>query len=48
MEGCNQEGVTDERKYDSPNKGVKGMREVSQLIARCDGYEGDVRRCGKV
>ena len=27
---------------------VKGIREVSQLTERCDGYEGGVRRCGKV
>ena len=40
--------MTDDRKYDSPNRGVKGIREVSQLRKRCDGYEGGVRSCGKV
>ena len=42
------EGVTVVRKCDSPKRGVKGIREVSQLTERCDGYEGGVRRCGKV
>ena len=48
MQDCHQEGVTDDRKCDSPERGVKGIREVSQLTERCDGYEGGVRRCGKV
>ena len=39
--------MTDDRKYDSPKRGVKGIREVSQLPERCDGYEGGVRRCGR-
>ena len=39
--------VTDDRKCDSPKRGVKGIREVSQLTERCDGYEGGVRRCGR-
>ena len=43
-----REGVTDDRKCDSPKRSVKGIREVSQLTGRCDGYEGGVRRCGKV
>ena len=34
--------MTDDRKCDSP---VKGIREVSQLTERCDGYEGGVMRC---
>ena len=38
--------ATDDRKCDSPRRGVKGIREVSQLTERCDGYEGAVRRCG--
>ena len=29
-------------------RGVKGIREVSQLTERCDGYGGGIRRCGKV
>ena len=32
--------MTDDRKCDSPRRGVKGIREVSQLTERCDGYEG--------
>ena len=48
MQDGHQEGVTDDRKCDSPKRGVKGIREVSQLTDRCDGYEIDVRRCGKV
>ena len=42
------EGVTDDSNCYSPNRGVKGIREVSQLTERCDGYEGGVRRCGEV
>ena len=38
--------MTDDRKCDSPERGVKGIREVSQ--ERCDGYEGGVRRYGNV
>ena len=48
MQDCHQKGVTDDRKCNSRNRGVKGIREVSQLTERCDGYEGGVRRCGKV
>ena len=33
---------------DSPKRGVKGIREMSQLMERCDGYEVGVRRCRKV
>ena len=40
--------MTDDSKCDSPRRGVEGIREVSQLMERCDGYEGGVRRCGKV
>ena len=40
--------MTDDWKCDSPKRGMKGIREVSQLTERCDGYEGGVRRCGKV
>ena len=40
--------MTDDRKCDSPKRGVKGIRGVIQLIERCHGYEGGVRRCGKV
>ena len=44
---CHQEGVTDDRKCDSPKRGVKGIREVRQLTERCDGYVGSVRKCGR-
>ena len=40
--------MTDDRKNDSPKRGVKGIREIGQLTGRCDGYEGGVRRVGKV
>ena len=40
--------MTDDRKCDSPKRGVKSIREVSQLMERYDGYEGGVRRCGMV
>ena len=39
--------MTDDRKYDSPKRGVKGIREVRQLMERCDDYVGGVRRCGR-
>ena len=40
--------MTYDRKCDSLKRSVNGIREMSQLMERCDGYEGDVRRCGKV
>ena len=40
--------MADDKMCDSPKRGVKGIREVSQLTERCDGYEGVGRRCGKV
>ena len=40
--------MTVDRMCDSPKRGVKGIREVSQLAESCDGYEGGVRRCGQV
>ena len=40
--------MKDDRKCYCLKKGVKGIREVSQLMERCDGYEGGVKRCGKV
>ena len=48
MQDCHQEGITDDRKCDSPKRSVKGIREVIQLTKRCDGYEGGVRGRGKV
>ena len=41
-------GATIDRKWDSHQRDVKGIKEVFQLTERCDGYEGLVRRCGKV
>ena len=40
--------MTDDRRCDSLKRGAKGIREVNQLAERCGGYEGGVRRCGKV
>ena len=48
MQDCHQKGVTDDRTCDSPKRGVKGTKEVSQLTERCGGYKGGVRRYGKV
>ena len=35
--------MTDGRKCDSPKRAEKDIREVSQLMERCDGYEGGYR-----
>ena len=48
MQDGHKEGVTDDRRCDSPKRGVKGIREVSQLAEKWDGYEGGVRRYGKL
>ena len=40
--------MTDDKKCDSPKRGVKSIREVSQMTERCNGYEGGVRSRGKV
>ena len=40
--------MTVERKCDIIQRGVKGIRKVCQLMERCEGYRGCVRRCGKV
>ena len=48
MNDCHQEGVTVNRKCDSPNGSVKGIREVCQLVGRCDGHGEDVRSFGEV
>ena len=45
MQDYHQKGMTDDRRCDSPKRGVKGIKEVSQLTERCGGYEGDVGRC---
>ena len=34
------EGETNDRKCDSHQRDVKGIREVCQLTERCDGYKG--------
>ena len=39
--------MTDDRKCDSPKRGVRGIREVRQLTEGCDGYVGGVRRCAR-
>ena len=40
--------MTDDRECDSHKRVGQGIREVSQLTNRCDGYEGGEQRCGKV
>ena len=42
------EGETVDRKCDSHQRDLNGIREVCQLTERCDGYEVWVRRRGKV
>ena len=34
--------MTDDRKCDSPKRGMKSIREVSQLSEWCDGYMREV------
>ena len=46
MQDCHHEGVTDDRKCDSPKRGVKGIREVRQLTERCEGVTV-VRKCNR-
>ena len=48
MHDCNQEGVTVDKECDNPKECVKGIREVCQLMGRCDGHWGDVRSLAKV
>ena len=48
MQDGHKEFVTDDRKCDSHKRGVKGIKALRQLTERCDDYEGDIRRCGKV
>ena len=43
MYDCHQEGVTVDRECDIHQGGVKGIKEVCQLVERCDGHAGDVR-----
>ena len=41
------EGERVDRKCDSNQRHVKGIRKVCQLTEKCDSYERRVRRCGK-
>ena len=41
------EGETVNRKCDSHQRDVKGIRKLCQLVEKCDGYERGVKRCGK-
>ena len=45
---CAWEGVTVVRECDSLKGGVKGIRKVCELVVRCDGHGGDLRRLGEV
>ena len=40
--------MTADRKCESQKGGVKDFRKVCQLVGRCDGDGGDVRRLGEV
>ena len=48
MHDGHQGGVTVDRECDSPKGGVKYIRNVCQLVGRCDGHRGDVIRLGEV
>ena len=37
---CSMRAVENMRVPNNPKRGVKGNRELSQLMERCDGYEG--------
>ena len=36
------------RECESPKGGVKDIRKVFQLVGRCDGHGGEMRRLGEV
>ena len=40
--------MTDVRKCDSHQGGVKGIKKVCQLMERWDGHGGGVKGCGEV
>ena len=40
--------MTVDRECDSPKGGVNDITKVCQLVGRCDGNAGDVRRLGEV
>ena len=40
--------MTDVRKCDSHQGGVKGIKKVCQLMERWDGHRGGVKGCGEV
>ena len=45
MHDCHhQGGVTVDRESDSSQGNVKDIRKICQLVGRCDGYGGDIRR----
>ena len=44
MHDCHQGAVTVDRECASPKGGVKNIKSVCQLVVRCDGRLGDVRR----
>ena len=48
MHDCHQGVVTVDRECDSPKGGLKYIRKVCQLVGRCDGHGGDVRRLDEV
>ena len=48
-DGVNEMGHTSvDRKCDSHQGGVKGIRKVCQLMERCNGHGGSVRGFGEV
>ena len=48
MHNCHQGGVTVDRERDSPKGSLKDIRKVCQMMGRCRGHGGDVRRLGEV
>ena len=44
MHDCYQGGVKVDRGCDSPKGGAKGIKNVCQLVGRCDGFLGNTRR----
>ena len=38
FKGCHQEGMVVDSECDSHQGGVKGIKEVCQLVERCDGH----------
>ena len=44
MNDSHQGGEPVDRDCDSPERSVKDIRKVCQLVGRCDGHGGDVMR----